>query len=394
MVAGADPTTNSPGLAMFDSAPRDPALVSDLLTWCSQLLEADAAVVCWSDDDGLHVLSVAEQDGARAEERLLPPEHPLAIVLTDTQRGSGEVGEIAEPMSRGMIEDLGRYIAVPLALPASADGGALIALTGEREAGEDAAETLTMVARVISRELAGIQRHRDTDNLRSMVDLASNSFLVLDVTGRITFANEANRGILGYGPEELAGNRAFAFVHPDDLSRVTTHFDSVVQTHGVSNPIEWRLRHQNGTWRHLTVTATNLLDDATFQGILVDAIDITGHRASEDALRFRAMHDSLTALPNRELFIERASQAFSRADHNHSIVAIIFIDLDRFKQVNDLMGHAMGDAVLRTFAGRLATTLRPYDTVARFGGTSSSVFWKILRTRTISRSSPNDCSMC
>lgn len=142
------------------------------------------------------------------------------------------------------------------------------------------------------------------------------------------------------------------------------------------------------------MTATNLLDDATFQGILVDAIDITGHRASEDALRFRAMHDSLTALPNRELFIERASQAFSRADHNHSIVAIIFIDLDRFKQVNDLMGHAMGDAVLRTFAGRLATTLRPYDTVARFGGTSSSVFWKILRTRTISRSSPNDCSMC
>jgi PAS domain-containing protein len=223
---------------MFDSAPRDPALVSDLLTWCSQLLEADAAVVCWSDDDGLHVLSVAEQDGARAEERLLPPEHPLVIVLIDTQRGSGEVGEIAEPMSRGMIEDLGRYIAVPLALPASADGGALIALTGEREAGEDAAETLTMVARVISRELAGIQRHRDTDNLRSMVDLASNSFLVLDVTGRITFANEANRGILGYGPEELAGNRAFAFVHPDDLSRVTTHFDSVVQTPGVSNPIE------------------------------------------------------------------------------------------------------------------------------------------------------------
>lgn len=118
----------------------------------------------------------------------------------------------------------------------------------------------------------------------------------------------------------------------------------------------------------MSVTATNLLDDPTFAGILVDAMDIFGDRASEDALRFRALHDSLSALPNRELFIERVFQACARADRNHSIVAIVFIDLDGFKQFNDLMGHAVGDAVLQTIAGRLSTTLRPYDTVARFGG--------------------------
>lgn len=238
MIAGAERTTISPVLAIPDTTRRESPLVGDLLTWCCQLLEADFAVVCWVDDDGLRLLSATERVGEPPEERLLPPGHPLSCALADVQGTRREARGIGEPVSRGTVDMYGRYIAVPVAIPATAECGALIVLTGEREAGEKAAESLTTFARLIARELSGVQRHRDTGNLRAMVDLASNSLLILDVTGRITFANEANRGLLGYGPEALAGNQAFAFVHPNDLSRVTSHFERVLQSPGVSSPIE------------------------------------------------------------------------------------------------------------------------------------------------------------
>lgn len=187
--------------------PREALLVGELLTWGCQFLQAKAMTVCRSDHDGIQLLAVAGDVGALTPVRHLPPDHPLSIGLSDVQR---QADGIAIPIHRGMSDDLGHFVAVPLVLPRDSGGGALVAFTGERTDGESAAGTLTMLARLISRELAVNDRRRDMQNLRSMVQLASNSFLIVDATGVITFANGANRELIGYGPEDLTGSQVFA----------------------------------------------------------------------------------------------------------------------------------------------------------------------------------------
>jgi diguanylate cyclase (GGDEF)-like protein len=129
-----------------------------------------------------------------------------------------------------------------------------------------------------------------------------------------------------------------------------------------------RLRHRDGSWLWFDASITNLLDNPGVEGIVANLRDINERKAIAERLEHAAIHDPLTGLPNRALFGDRLGLALNRAQRRHSQVGVIFLDLDHFKLINDSLGHAAGDELLKVVGERLSSALRVSDTVARFGG--------------------------
>ena len=129
-----------------------------------------------------------------------------------------------------------------------------------------------------------------------------------------------------------------------------------------------RLVHRDGTPQQFEVNYTNLLDDEHVGGIVLNCRDISERKAFEEQLTHQAFHDPVTGLANRALFAERVRHAIARSRREHNRIAVVFLDLDDFKTINDSLGHAAGDEVLAEVAKRLATSVRASDTAARFGG--------------------------
>ena len=130
-------------------------------------------------------------------------------------------------------------------------------------------------------------------------------------------------------------------------------------------PIECTLRHKDGSPRQFEILRTDLLDDETVGGIVLNGRDVSERKAFEDQLAHQAFHDPVTNLANRALFVERVRHAVARTSRDGDGLAVIFLDLDDFKTINDSLGHAAGDEVLVEVAKRLATSIRASDTAAR-----------------------------
>ena len=132
--------------------------------------------------------------------------------------------------------------------------------------------------------------------------------------------------------------------------------------------IECTLKHRDGTWLQFEVQHTDLLQDEHVRGIVLNGRDVSERKAFEDQLAHQAFHDPVTNLANRALFADRVQHAIMRSSRGGPAIGVMFIDLDDFKTVNDSLGHAAGDTVLQEVGKRLQATVRPADTVARFGG--------------------------
>ena len=143
--------------------------------------------------------------------------------------------------------------------------------------------------------------------------------------------------------------------------------------------IELPFRHVDGSFRWFEVGVTNRLDDPAVGGLVCNMRDVSERRAAQEQLKFQAYHDALTRLPNRWQFLERLEQALFDAATNGRHVAVLFLDVDRFKLVNDTLGHDIGDRLLVQVAERLQACLRPNDVVARFGGDEFSLLLGNLR---------------
>ena len=149
------------------------------------------------------------------------------------------------------------------------------------------------------------------------------------------------------------------------------------------------MQRADGSYRYVETIATNLLDDERLQGIVLTARDVDERKAFEEQLRHRAFHDPLTQLANRALFYDRIEHALSREARDDHRVAVLFIDLDDFKVVNDELGHAVGDELLVDVAGRLRACLRSADTAARLGGDEFGV---LLEAVSAQRAHPDRAS--
>ncbi|MBI2764945.1 MAG: EAL domain-containing protein [Chloroflexi bacterium] len=208
---------------------------------------------------------------------------------------------------------------------------------------------------------------------RSLVQNASDVVCVIGVDGYIEYISPAVRNTMGYEPGFITGRNVFNLIHVEDEAQARTAFEKVVATAGHSSQTEVRLLHANGSWRWFEATISNLLAEPSVAAIVVNYRDVTDRRAFEEQLRVLAFHDSLTALPNRAHFAQRTADAIGRAAKEGASAAVLLLDLDRFKTVNDSLGHEMGDELLVGVADRLRACLRPGDTLARLGGDEFTV---------------------
>ena len=197
---------------------------------------------------------------------------------------------------------------------------------------------------------------------------------MVDVTGRILEANPALANIVGLDLAMMAGIEMCDFTHPDDRESTSAEMRRLVATGSDGYQIEKRYIHGAGheVWVSVSVSCVRG-DGGRILYVIAQVEDVTERRALRERLAYAAIHDPLTALPNRELFMDRLEMTLRHAARGRHKVAVIFLDLDRFKLINDSLGHDVGDRILCAVADRLSSVMRATDTLARFGGDEFTV---------------------
>ncbi len=202
----------------------------------------------------------------------------------------------------------------------------------------------------------------------SLIKNASDVIMIADVDGRLRFASPAAERTFGMNPDDLVGRNLLDLWGEADRERLAAFLAEVAATHGRSvGPVEVTVG--NGARRStLESVGSNLLEDPAIAGLALNFRDVSERKALEEQLRQLAFHDPLTLLANRSLFRNRVQHALTLTHRSRQRVAVMFLDLDNFKNVNDSLGHDAGDRLLQAAAQRLVKSTRPSDTVARLGG--------------------------
>ncbi len=213
------------------------------------------------------------------------------------------------------------------------------------------------------------------DRFEALVEHSSDVIGVVDSEGMIQYMSPAFRTALGREPDEHLNMALRSIAHPDDVSTLTTHlYQAATRPAHATSRFETRLLATDGSIREFEVVAANLVNNQVVDGLALTMRDITDRKALAAELSHQAFHDSLTGLANRALFADRVDHALHRRRRDPDCaVAVLFVDLDDFKAVNDGLGHGAGDALLRAVGERIVRCLRVGDTAARLGGDEFAV---------------------
>ena len=214
---------------------------------------------------------------------------------------------------------------------------------------------------------------RSEELFRALLENATDLVSIVDARGIFQYVSPSFGTILGHDPASMIGQPLFPYFHPDDLAAVRERWASRLTNNVRLTRSEARLRHADGSWRWVENLVRVALDDPAINGIISNARDITDRKRAEADLQHQALHDTLTGLPNRSLLKDRLEQALLQARREKKPVALLLLDMDRFKEINDTLGHHHGDVLLQQVAERLRQTLRGTDTVARLGGDEFAV---------------------
>ncbi|MGA7615228.1 MAG: EAL domain-containing protein [Thermoanaerobaculia bacterium] len=204
------------------------------------------------------------------------------------------------------------------------------------------------------------------------------------VTGELYFSPRW-KAMIGYSDEELGSTPEVWFerIHPEDVQRVQARISAHLQSESPHFESEYRLRQKEGGYRFMLCRGLAVLNE---RGIPVrmagSQTDITEAKVAEDQLMHEVYHDPLTTLPNRPLFLDRLAVAITRARRHKIGFAVLFLDLDRFKVINDSLGHDTGDRLLKQVSQRVASLVREGDTLARFGGDEFTILLEDLHSQT------------
>ena len=212
--------------------------------------------------------------------------------------------------------------------------------------------------------------HRQASEARfsTLVANATDLITVLRADNTIAYQSPSIERVLGYTADEVIGKSFEALLHPEEQGRLLRRLSDGAGATGRPEVIECLLQTKDGELRYFEILHSNLLDDDAVRGIVLNGRDVSERKEFEEQLAHQAFHDPVTHLANRALFNERVRHAVARSLREGIGMAVVFVDLDDFKTVNDSLGHAAGDRVLLEVAQRISASIRAADTAARFGG--------------------------
>jgi diguanylate cyclase (GGDEF)-like protein/PAS domain S-box-containing protein len=331
-----------------------------------------AALLCHVDDDEVRVVA-AEGSLSTAVPWSLSPataaallaEPPGGLALMGQTRGDlclGQEHRHAHALGLTVRGDT-RYLLVVTDATSRSLQGALRALATQ--------VALALESAALTEE---VHRRASEERFSSLVQHASDLITVLDADATVVYQSPSIERVLGYSPEAVVGTRFDQLLERGEKSRLLHLLaDGAAYAGSDTEVLECSLRHRDGSLRQFEVLHTNLLEDEAVRGIVLNSRDVSERKAFEEQLAHQAFHDPVTNLANRALFAERVRHAVARSRREDHGLAVIFMDLDDFKTINDSLGHAAGDEVLMEVAKRLAMSIRSSDTAARFGGDEFAV---------------------
>jgi diguanylate cyclase (GGDEF)-like protein/PAS domain S-box-containing protein len=207
----------------------------------------------------------------------------------------------------------------------------------------------------------------------ALVQHSSDVVTVVDADGVVEYQSESVQRVFGYSAESLVGRPITDVLVGQSIERLRETLEEAASESYATRVIECTLPHVTGRVCHAEMTITNLLENVNVGGFVLNTRDISERKTLQDQLIHEAFHDSLTDLANRALFSDRIEDILRRGFRDGNFTAVLFMDLDGFKSVNDSLGHAAGDLLLVQFAERLTECVRPTDLVARLGGDEFAV---------------------
>ncbi len=201
----------------------------------------------------------------------------------------------------------------------------------------------------------------------ALINRTSDALLVIDVDLRLTYGSKVVQHMFGYDDQAILGEEITQFIHPDDQAGV---IDAQARAAETDSPqtVEVRLLRSDTTWTWCEAVGEAHLDDPAINGWIVSLRNIDDRKRREKRLQQQALHDQLTGLPNRYALADRLRSVLATVGDTTTRTAVLFLDLDRLKVINDSLGHEVGDALLKVVGERLQSVVRTTDMVCRFGG--------------------------
>ena len=226
--------------------------------------------------------------------------------------------------------------------------------------------TLSILSDITERKRSEEALQESEERYRALVENINDVFYTLDNQGNITYVSPVVERFTRYKVSDLTGKPFIPLIYPDDLPGLLDSFNRLVS--GQLEPWEFRVVDKDGRIIFVRTSSRPIYEDGQIVGITALMTDVTERKQMEQKLEEMATHDFLTGLPNRVLLLDRFTIAAALAHRNKARLAVMSLDLDKFKTVNDTLGHDAGDQVLKTVSTRLAGTIRASDTLARVGG--------------------------
>jgi diguanylate cyclase (GGDEF)-like protein/PAS domain S-box-containing protein len=313
-----------------------------------------------------------------------PHRTPVEIALGEDRRylsNDVQTEPALEPI-RAPLREAGLHAV--LSLPLHLGGtpiGALTLFAGEpgyfdsaleelaTEMANDVSFALENMERAAQHRLAEERLHDSEQRFRNLVESTCDWVWEVDAQAVYTYASPQIEKLLGYTPAEVLGKTPFDLMPEDERQRLAALFESHVTQRRPLEAVENVNRHKDGRLVVLETSGVPIIDaDGEFRGYRGIDRDITERKHYEEQLEHQYSQDALTGLASRNLLRDRTEQAITFALRHRRSVALLFLDLDDFKRINDSLGHNAGDAMLRTIAGRIAACVHERDTLARLGG--------------------------